>query len=104
MLPLRDNLAQYSLTLLSRQDMRSILRYIAHDKISAAQKMRRLLAQAFGTLAENPHIGSKRAEITQKSVRFWTVESYQIVYSPETQPLEILRILSSYRDISKILE
>jgi antitoxin ParD1/3/4/toxin ParE1/3/4 len=37
-------------------------------------------------------------------VKFWPVYSYLIVYSPDTRPLEIVRVLHGARDIAPILE
>ncbi|MFY9589217.1 type II toxin-antitoxin system RelE/ParE family toxin [Rickettsia endosymbiont of Halotydeus destructor] len=55
--------------------------------------------QAFFKLVTNPNIGSKREDLTNKPVRFWIVYSYYIIYDPTTNPLQILRIISSYRNI-----
>jgi hypothetical protein len=39
------------------------------------------------------------------SAPFWTVHpNYVIVYRPETQPLEIIRLLHGMRDLKQLLE
>jgi hypothetical protein len=32
------------------------------------------------------------------------VHSYLVIYRPETRPLQIVRVLSGYRDIATLLE
>jgi antitoxin ParD1/3/4/toxin ParE1/3/4 len=55
-------------------------------------------------LAQSPPIGHLREDLTEEPVRFWSVHSYLIVYDPETQPLQILRILHGARDVRRILD
>jgi plasmid stabilization system protein ParE len=88
-----------TLTLQAAKDLEEILLYIAEDNIKAAEKTISLFEQAFVKLANNPYIGSKREDLTDKSVRFWIVQSYYIIYSQDSNPLQILRIISAYRDI-----
>ena len=47
-----------------------------------------------------------REDITKAPLRFWTVQAfpnYLIVYDPASEPLQIIRILHSSRDIQAIL-
>ena len=68
--------------------------------------------QVFGAMADwfyspearNPQIGHTRPDLTTKPVRFWPIYSYLIVYDPQSRPLEIVRILSGYRDIAALLK
>jgi plasmid stabilization system protein ParE len=50
-----------------------------------------------------PLSGHRREDLTDQPVRFWSVYSYVIVYDPDTQPLQIVRILHSARDVRCIL-
>ncbi len=70
-----------------------------NDSIRAADNVLECLEQAFYKLANNPNIGSKREDLTNKPLRFWIVYNYYIIYDPNTSPLQILRIISSYRNI-----
>lgn len=47
-------------------------------------------------LAQMPGMGL-REDLTDEPLRFWPVYSYLIIYRPETQPLEIVRILHGAR-------
>ncbi len=52
----------------------------------------------------NPRIGHKRSDLTDKPVLFWSIYRYMIVYSIKDTSIEIVRVLSSYRDLVKILQ
>jgi plasmid stabilization system protein ParE len=60
--------------------------------------------QAVSMLARNPDLGHLRRDLTSKPVRFWAVHSYLIIYDPAARPLEVVRILSGYRDIASLLK
>jgi hypothetical protein len=34
----------------------------------------------------------------------WTVHSFLVVYRPDAQPLQVVRVLSGYRDIAALFE
>ncbi len=55
-------------------------------------------------LAEHPHIGHLRRDLTALEVRFFLVYTYFIVCRPETRPLQVVSILHVRRDIAAILE
>jgi antitoxin ParD1/3/4/toxin ParE1/3/4 len=54
-------------------------------------------------LAEAPGLGHLRDDLTDEPLRFWAVYSYLIVYRPETDPLEIVRVLHGARDVRAVL-
>jgi hypothetical protein len=41
--------------------------------------------------------------LIDEPLHFWSVHHYLIIYRAEAQPIEIVRVLSGYRDISQIL-
>ncbi len=88
----------------ARLDLLEIWEYIARDNVSAADKVEQEIEQAVSMLARNPELGHLRRDLTSKAVRFWPVYSYPIIYDPETRPLEIVRILSGYRDVAALLK
>ena len=55
-------------------------------------------------LARTPGMGHVREDLASTSLRFWPIYSYLIIYSPESKPLQIVRILHSARDVRRILE
>lgn len=62
------------------------------------------IMNAVARLARMPHIGHTRADLTSGSVLFWSVYRYLIVYRPETLPLEVIRVVSGWRDVASLLE
>jgi len=50
-----------------------------------------------------PHIGHARLDVAPEPIRFWAVYSYLIVYRPDTDSLEILRVIHGARDLRNLL-
>jgi plasmid stabilization system protein ParE len=88
----------------ARLDLFEIWEYIARDNIGAADRVIEEIREAINLLARNPDLGHLRKDFTTKPVRFWSIYSYLIVYDPATRPLEVVRVLSGYRDIATILK
>jgi len=53
-------------------------------------------------LAENPMMGHVR-DLTNKPVRFWPFKWHYLVIYKDCDPIEIVRVLSGYRDIASVL-
>jgi len=85
-------------------DLLEIWEYIARDDVDAADRLQKEVERAVRMLAGNPYLGHVRRDLTSKQVRFWAVYSYLVVYDPATRPLEIVRVLSGYRDIAALLK
>ncbi|MSU61052.1 MAG: type II toxin-antitoxin system RelE/ParE family toxin [Pedosphaera sp.] len=85
-------------------DLLEIWERIARDNLDAADRVEQEIEQVVSMLARNPELGHIRRDLTSKLVRFWPVYSYLIIYDPATQPLEIVRILSGYRDVAALLK
>ena len=96
-------MSQYVLPPAARQDLREIQAYIAPESIQAARRILAELRAACIRLADNPHLGHRREDLTDQSVLFWPVRAYYVIYRPETQPLEIVRIVHGARDIPHLL-
>jgi antitoxin ParD1/3/4/toxin ParE1/3/4 len=72
------------------------------DSVTADKVIDGIYAQAC-KLAEMPGMGHKREDLADEALRFWPVYDYLIIYRPETDPIEIARVLHSARDIQRIL-
>jgi plasmid stabilization system protein ParE len=84
----------------ARGDLQEIWVYIANDNLGEADQLEADIYAACELLAKNPTLGHKRPDLTDEPVRFWTVRRfYLIVYLPETEPLQIVRILHGSRDL-----
>lgn len=97
-------MADYFYSPEGRLDLLEIWEYIARDNIDIADRVEREIQQAVSMLARNPELGHMRRDLTSKAVRFWPIYSYLIIYDPKAQPLEVVRILSGYRDIAELLK
>jgi len=78
--------------------------YIARDNVSAADRVTEEIKEAVEMLVRNPELGHIRKDLTSMLVRYWPIYSYLIVYDPAVKPIEIVRVLSGYRDLAKLLK
>jgi plasmid stabilization system protein ParE len=96
--------APYVLSAPAASDLREIHAYIAADDPAAARRVLHDLRDAMHRLTELPGLGHVREDLVDETLRMWTVHSYLVIYRPETRPLQIVRVLSGYRDIATLLE
>ena len=96
-------MADYFYSPQARLDLLEIWEFIARDNLDAADRVEREIEQAIIRLAHNPDLGHWRRDLTSKPVRFWPIYSYLIIYDPTSHPLEVIRLLSGYRDIAATL-
>ena len=93
----------YFLSSLAYQDLDEIVSHYAPLNPNVASKLLESVYQAMDTLANNPMMGHLKQDITSMPVRFWTFQwHYLIVYTCD-DPIEIVRILSGYRDLARLL-
>jgi antitoxin ParD1/3/4 len=85
-------------------DLIEIYDYIAQDSLDAAERVSLELVEAMRGLARMPRKGHRRPDLTSHSVLFWPVRNYQVIYRPETQPLEVVAVLHGRRNILRILK
>lgn len=93
---------RFKLSAEAASDIREIWSYIAADSVKAARNVRLSLFDACQRLAENPHIGHTREDLTDQPVLFWPVGSYLIIYDPESKPLGIVRVIHGARDVPSL--
>ena len=70
----------------------------------AARRVVRELRAAMERLADMPGKGHLREDLGDEALRVWVVYSYLIIYRPETNPLQIVRVVSGYRDVPNMFE
>ena len=87
----------------SVDDLDEIWLYIAEDDIEAADRFEEKLRNAMQLVADRPQIGHLRNDLTDQPVKFWSVDTYLIIYDSAESPIRIVRVLSGSRDISAIL-
>jgi plasmid stabilization system protein ParE len=96
-------MSRFTLSPQAAHDIRTIWAYIARDNIRAAKRVRLRISAACTNIAKHPRMGHRREDLTSKPVLFWLVDSYLIVYNPESRPIEIIRVLYAALDIPEIL-
>jgi plasmid stabilization system protein ParE len=94
---------RFALTPQAQADLTEISNYIRQDSPDAARRVRDELQATMRRLAQMPGIGHLREDLSDEPVRFFSVYSYLIMYRPETDPLEIVRVLHGARDVGAIL-
>jgi plasmid stabilization system protein ParE len=97
----------YVLTPLAKADIFDIWSHIADDNEDAADRVERAIYDACAFVAEAPMRGHSRPDLTNRSLRFWTLTrypNYTVVYRPETTPLEIVAVIHGKRNIRRILK
>ncbi len=93
----------YYLSSEAENDIDEIITYIAQENPAAAHKFLDALYDAMEKLSDNPDLGHVREDLTNNPVKFWTFKwHYLIIYKP-ILPIEIVRILSGYRDVLNII-
>lgn len=96
-------MTRFVLTPRAGLDLDGIWEYIAEDSIERADRVIDEIEAALRMLAENPRIGQVREDLADERHRFWPVLSYLIMYRQDTNPLQIVRIVSGYRDLLALL-
>lgn len=87
----------------AERDLEDLVAFVAGDSFRAARQVMADIEEALARLGEMPHIGHVRHELAEDDVRFWVVHSYLIVYRAEVEPIQVLRIVSGYRDLIGLL-
>ena len=86
-------------------DLVQIWRYVKKESSAdTADRVESAIRSRIVLLADLPHAGHWRRDLTTVDVRFFLVYSYLVVYRPETRPLQVVTILHRSRDVAAILE
>lgn len=99
-------MSAYALTTLAKADIFDIWSYIAEDNEDAADRAEEAIYDACAFAAKAPYCGHTRPDLSDHSVRFWTLPlypNYAVVYLPDTVPLQIVAVLHWKRSTLRIL-
>ena len=95
-------MSRYRLSRQAHIDLDDIWLYIASDSVAAADRFVDEFTAKFRLLATQPGIGRSRDEFAE-SLRSLPVGNYIIFYRPIDAGVEVVRVLSGFRDIPSIL-
>jgi len=89
-------------TVPASRDIESIIDYVADkSSLGAAERLLKKINQKCRTLASFPNMGRRRDELLP-SLRSFPVDDYLIFYHPIEDGIEILRVVSGYRDLEAL--
>ena len=94
----------YELSPEALDDLQLIHDFIALDSADAAERVIDQFFEAFEQLAAWPKTGHVRTDLTSKSVRFWAVGSYLVVYRDHSAGIQIVAVLHGSRDVPSVLD
>lgn len=95
---------QFRLTEPAVKDIEDIADYFAQQSgLDAAERFLSKLDAKFAKLTQFPSLGRKRDEILP-NIRSLSLEQYLILYMLIGQNIEILRVVSGYRDLTELFE
>ena len=94
--------SRYTVSPLAREDIKSILKYIARDNRAAARNVRLRMTEKFRIVGHNPEFGEACDEI-RPGLRFTLVGNYVIYYRYEATKVLIVRVLHGARDRDRLL-
>lgn len=87
----------------AEQDIDEIVTYIANENPSVAKTFLDSLFDAMDKLSHNPEMGHLRDDLTDKPVKFWPFKWHYLIIYRSSTPLEIVRVLSGYRDVVNLI-
>lgn len=94
---------EYRLSDEADADLIDVWLYAAQRSPAFADSFLDRFYQAFQRLADMPGMGHRRDDLANEMLRVWPVSDYLTIYRLETDPLEIVRVVSGYRDIAGLL-
>jgi len=86
----------------AQHDLVDIWLYIANDSPAAADKFLDQIDTICKLLSASPLLGRSREELG-RSLRSFPVGDYLIFYTPMRTGIVVVRVLSGYRDLDKLL-
>jgi toxin ParE1/3/4 len=90
---------QFRLTEPAIQDIEQIADYIARESgLDQADRFLTKLDAKLAKIAQFPNLGRQRSEILS-GLRSFPLDQYLILYTPTNQGVDILRVVSGYRDL-----
>jgi toxin ParE1/3/4 len=92
---------QYRFTRTAQKDLKAITDYIAAQNLPAARRFTDEVFQKCQTLAQFPEMGRLWNDLVPP-LRSFPVDRHLIFYRPVTGGIQIMRIVSGYRDLGAI--
>ncbi|MEM7759920.1 MAG: type II toxin-antitoxin system RelE/ParE family toxin [Cyanobacteria bacterium P01_A01_bin.40] len=94
-------MSSYSFTDTAVKDLEEICDYIAHQNSNAASQLFDAIRKKCTLVANFPNMGKSYAKLAT-NLRGFTIEDYIVFYYPRENGIDIVRVISGYRDIEAL--
>lgn len=88
----------------ARRDLLEIWSSVADFSVRAADRLIARIRKAIDNLVSMPEMGQRYEDCADPELRVWPVRHYLVFYRPTPELLQIIRIVSGYRDLEKIFQ
>ena len=95
---------RYLLTFAAKDDLENIKRYIAEDDKQISRRVIKDIRQLINEIVDFPLKYRLRNEVADGTLRFAPIYSYVIVYQATDNPIKIIRILHTRRDLPSMFK
>lgn len=96
-------MSRYFLTLQAKQDVKEISRRIALENPAAAKRLVAEIKRKCKRAADFPEMGHSYDSLLP-SLRGLFVGNYVVLYFPKKNSIQVIRVLSGYRDLDTIFQ
>jgi toxin ParE1/3/4 len=96
-------MGQFRISDRARADLVAIWSYIAAHSVDSAERLNARFYDEFTTLSRHPLMGRSRPELAPE-LRSFPVGNYIIFYRPLQNGIEVMRVLSTARDIDTLFQ
>jgi toxin ParE1/3/4 len=96
-------MGQFRISDRARTDIIDIWFYMAADSADSADRLNARFYDEFTTLSRHPLMGRSRPELAP-DLRSFPVGNYVIFYRPLENGIEVMRVLSTARDIDTLFQ
>ena len=97
-------MTRYQISAEAQGDLFEIWQRIARDSVKLADRIDGEFHALFESFAQMPRQGHSRKDLTDRSVLFFPLYSFLIVYQAETNPIRIIAVLRGKRDVKRVLK
>lgn len=97
-------MSQFILSPAAADDLMLLHAYIASDNPEKAREVRMRFEDVMSRIAVMPEMGHARSDLANETLRVFPVYSYLVIYRPKPVPIQIVRVVSGYQDLTLAME
>jgi toxin ParE1/3/4 len=94
-------MSSYSFTNAAVKDLDDICEYIGQQNLTAASKLFDAIRKKCKLVANFPNMGKSYSKLAA-NLRGFIIEDYVVFYYPRNDGIDIVRIVSGYRDLESL--